>query len=329
MQNIPTIDVSRFDSDNRNERERVASEIAYALEEVGFFVIVGHGVQDQKVASLVEAARTFFSQPMDVKEKYKPSGSSSINRGYFPPEAETLAVASENGGKRLPDLKEAFVVGREPVSSKAAALPGADTAYAPNVWPEGMDDFRRAMTEYYGELSILTDRLLKMFAYTLRLPDDYFAPHFAEHPSVLRVINYPARTTSPPKDQLRAAAHTDFGAITILKEGDTVGGLQVKTKKGEWIDIRSKPGSFVINIGNVMMRWTNDKWISNLHRVVNPQSETGWKNNRISIPYFVHPRPNAEIKCLPTCVQKGEQPKYTPIQASEFRMQQLNAAQTS
>lgn len=329
MDVVPTIDVSKFDSDKGSARERVASEISQALEEVGFFVIVGHGVQDDKVASLVDEARTFFGRPIDVKERSKAASESATNRGYFPHGAETLAVASENGGKRLPDLKEAFVVGRESVSPAVAALPGADTAYAANIWPEGMRDFRRAMVDYYGELSSLTDRVLKMFAYTLRLPDDYFVPHFEEHPSVLRVINYPARMTPPPKDQLRAAAHTDFGAITILKEGDTVGGLQVKTRRGEWIDIRSKPGSFVINIGNVMMRWTNERWISNVHRVVNPRSESGWKNSRISIPYFVHPRPNATIECLPTCLPQGEQPKYIPIQASEFRMQQLNAAQTA
>jgi isopenicillin N synthase-like dioxygenase len=328
LDTVPTIDISNFETDSVEAKRKVADQLAGALENVGFFVITGHGVPDQKVTSLVENARGFFAEPLETKNRAKAGSAGNTNRGYFPHEAETLAIAAENGGKRLPDLKEAFVAGREDASTDVMSLTGADTAYAPNIWPSDMPAFKEAMTSYYGELSSLTHRLLRVFAYTLDLPSDYFAGSFQDHPSILRVINYPARTNAPPPDQLRAAAHTDFGAITILKEGDATGGLQVKTKKGDWIDIRSAPGSFVINIGNVMMRWTNDRWISNLHRVVNPQTEAGWKNSRISIPYFVHPRPNAVIDCLPGCASGDQAPKYPPIGAAEFRMQQLKAAQT-
>jgi isopenicillin N synthase-like dioxygenase len=321
---ITTINVEDFDAGQRS-KDRIRAELADALEKVGFFVVVGHGVPREKIERASEMARQFYALPMEEKQRCT-DNAAALNRGYFPPGSETLAIPKENDGKRAPDLKEAFAVGRPNVAPELLALPGAKTAYAPNVWPSRPEAYRAAMEDYWGELSALSFRLLRMFSYTLDLPETYFEPYFRNHPSVLRIINYPSRTEPPPSDQMRAGAHTDFGAITILKEADSTGGLQVRSRSGEWVPIQSAPDSFVINVGNVMMRWSNDRWISSLHRVVNPTSPEAWKKNRISMPYFIHPNPDVTIECLPTCMSADRPALYKPIMAAEHRMLQLQQA---
>jgi len=316
---VPIIDISAFERGHPAERARIKAGVTDALESVGFMVVTGHGVPARRFADLAAVARQFFTQPIERKRAYISKGQ-VLNRGYIPPQGETL-----DAQKRAPDLKEAFVVGR-PGADDLRRQDPTSSAYVPNVWPEDWPEFRQALEAYYRDLSVLAGKLLHVFAYTLDLPETYFDADFDRHPSVLRIQNYPPITEAPKPDQIRAAAHKDYGAFTILKEIDLTGGLQVQSKSSQqWIDVRSAPDSFVINIGNVMMRWTNDRWLSNVHRVVNPTDEAIAKASRLSVPFFVHPNPDAIIACLTSCQSETNPARYAPISAAENRMRQLNA----
>jgi isopenicillin N synthase-like dioxygenase len=175
-------------------------------------------------------------------------------------------------------------------------------------------------------MEALSRRLFQVFALALGLPPDHFEAYFAGHNSTLRVINYPPQEVPPKPGQLRAGAHTDFGAFTILLSQNASGGLQVRTRDGRWIDIDAAPGSFVINIGDLMMMWTNDRWLSNLHRVANPASEFARTERRQSIAFFANPREEALIECIPTCVAPRAAPRHPPVIAGEHRLQKIRAA---
>jgi isopenicillin N synthase-like dioxygenase len=153
---------------------------------------------------------------------------------------------------------------------------------------------------------------MRLFAMALELPEAYFDASINRHISRLRVRNYPALQTAPEPGQLRAGPHSDYGSLTILKTEDRPGGLQVAGKAGEWQDVPHVPGSFVVNIGDMMARWTNDRWVSTLHRVANPPPELAAHSRRQSLVFFHNPNYDAVVECLPGCSDAGTPPKYAP-----------------
>lgn len=319
MTTIPIIDLAPFLAGR--DDGRTAAAVDDALRSIGFFLITGHGVPAPLVAETNSICKAFFDLPMDQKMQIKNTAAGS-HRGYIPYGESALAFTY--GGNSPPDLKESFGMG-------PPELPGTAQAkgpyYSPNVWPAAPAGFERTVTAYYQEMVRLTLDMMRLFAEALRMPPDTFARHFAgHHNSTLRALNYPDQPGDPLPGQLRAGAHTDYGAITILLGEDRPGGLQIRTRGGDWIDARPPANSFVINIGDLMMYWTNDVWLSNVHRVANPPRDAFGSSRRQSIAFFGNPREDALVECIPTCIPAGEKPKHPPVLAGEHRMKKIRAA---
>ena len=240
------MDVPIIDLAARN----AAGAIDEACREVGFFAIIGHGVSDQTLERAWRLATEFFDLPSTNKLSVKTDGA-AYPYGYFPMDQESL------GDDAPPDLNESFNLG---------------PAHLPRRWPEHPSEFRAAWLDYYEAMSDLASRLMSVFATGLGLPAAYFDPLIDRHSGALRALNYPAQPTPPVPGQIRAAPHTDYGTVTILKPGQATGGLEVLTATGAWGTVPVLDDGFVINIGDMMQMWTNDAWRSTVHRVVNPDT---------------------------------------------------------
>ncbi|HEY8588381.1 MAG TPA: 2-oxoglutarate and iron-dependent oxygenase domain-containing protein [Naasia sp.] len=301
---IPVLDIDR-------DPAEVGREIDETLRTVGFFQIVGHGVRPDTADACWNAARAFFDLPLDAKEE--------VDRGdglygYFPMRSESLAKS--RGDTAPGDLKESFNMG--PLAGPAHRDADADEAalFAPNRWPSALPEMRTAWERYFAEMSRLADRLMSIFARGLDLPADFFAQHIDASPRALRAINYPAQPLPVLEGQLRAGVHTDYGTLTILRQETGRGGLQVHDGRSDaWVDVPAVDGAFVINIGDLMARWTNDRWTSTLHRVINPDAGSAVSTRRQSMPFFHNANYSALVEALPTCVGPGEQPRYEPVLA--------------
>ena len=309
MPYVPIIDVSR-------DPDVVGAELDEVCRTVGFFQITGHGI-DGSVAerAWTTATRFFDLPPGDKLSVARPA--EDYPYGYIPVAGESLSQSI--AGTAPPDLKEVFNIG--PVSPPTHTMTDPDEAsvYSPNLWPVALPELKEAWTAYYTAMQDLGDRLMSLFARGLRLPPTFFDDKIDQCPNALRAINYPARDAAPLPGQLRAGAHTDYGTLTILRQ-DAVGGLEVLDLRGNWAAVESVPGAFVINIGDLMARWTNDRWSSTLHRVVDPPDAAASRARRQSMPYFQNANWSAEISCLPTCLAPGEAPRYEPVLAGPHLM---------
>jgi len=306
---VPIIDISR-------DPNAVGAELDEICRAVGFFQITGHGIDDDTADRAWTAATRYFDLPLaDKLSVARPAD--DYPYGYIPVAGESLSQSMTDAAP--PDLKEVFNIG--PVTPPAHRLTDPDEAsvYAPNLWPEALPELREAWTAYYLAQRDLGDRLMGLFARGLGLPPGFFADAIDQCPNALRAINYPARDHAPAPGQLRAGAHTDYGTLTILRQ-DAVGGLEVLDRGGDWTGVASVPGAFVINIGDLMARWTNDRWQSTLHRVVDPPDADASRARRQSMPYFQNANWSAEISCLPTCLAPGEAPRYEPVLAGPHLM---------
>jgi isopenicillin N synthase-like dioxygenase len=305
MAYVPVIELDRDPS-------VVGAELDEVCRDVGFFQVVGHGVPDAVADRAWQATIDFFDLPLEERLSTRPPAA-GYPYGYIPFSGESLAKSL--GEPTKPDLKEAYSIG--PVDAPTWTMSGPDEEWAwqPNLWPAALPSFREAWTEYFRVQLDLGTRLMRLFARGLRLPDDYFDASIDRSPSSLRAIRYPARDAAPEDGQLRAGAHTDYGTLTILKQ-DRVGGLQVLTQDDEWAAVEAIDGALVINIGDLMARWTNDRWRSTLHRVVDPEPDaSGRIPRRHSMPFFHNANWDASVAALPTCVPAGEHPKYETVLA--------------
>ncbi|MDB5376915.1 MAG: 2OG-Fe(II) oxygenase [Rubritepida sp.] len=299
----------------RDLAERIDAE----LKRIGFFVISDHGVAPTLIDETVRTANAFFDLPLAEKMQIKSTVQGSP-RGYIDFGLETLALTT--GRKTPPDLKEGFGMGPPQVVADKDVL-GGTTTYNPNLWPEQPAEFHEVIGRYYAAMEELTSVLMELFAIGMRLPPRYFVERFTNHNSTLRLINYPPLGVEPEEGQLRAGAHTDYGALTILLGQDRPGGLQVRTPSGEWVDARTAPHSFVINIGDLMMTWSNDTWLSNMHRVTTPPPGSGDHSRRLSMAYFCNPNDDLLIECLPTCCSADRPARYPPIAAGRHRFHKI------
>lgn len=308
---VPIIDLQPFLEGSADDRARVGRRVAEALERVGFIVVVNHGLPTTVLGSAAAAGRAFFDAPEAEKLALEtvPEG---LPRGYLPFGRVSLANTFE-GAERPPDIKESFAVG--------------PARLAQNRWPRQDDVFRASMLDCYEAMERVMESLLHVFATALELPIDFFDDKFEGHDSTLRIFNYPAQATPPRPGQLRAGAHTDYGALTILRvEPDVPGGLQVRTPEGEWEDVEAPNDSLVINVGDLLMMWTNDVWLSNVHRVVNPPLGHGEDGRRQSIAFFGSPRAEVRIECIESCRGPDRPARYPPVSAGEHRMSKVRAS---
>jgi isopenicillin N synthase-like dioxygenase len=288
---VPVIDLS-------GETRIVVDQIGLACREIGFLTVTGHGVPDELIESTAEAARGFFDLPTDEKLTFTQGEPTPGLPVYRPLRSESLAASL--GQKTPGDLKESLDWG--------PAVPGF-------AWPEDPPGLRPLFEAYFKALGGLGERIRRFFALALDLPEDWFEPSFRSHSSSLRVINYPRPEGEVEPGQLRAGAHTDYGCMTILRTEDAPGGLQMQTRAGEWLDVHTVPGSFVVNLGDMMARWTNDHWIATLHRVAVPPADGVGRSRRQTIVFFHDPRADAVIECIPSCTDAAHPPRYEAVTA--------------
>lgn len=315
---VPVIDIAPFMVGTPRGKTAVASEVGNACTDIGFVTIVGHGVPDSLVARMDLVSRAFFDLPLPEKLTVK-RPKLEQSRGYIGVGDENLAYSLDSAGTT--DLKEFFAIGPVDVpDDEYYRRPEAYPSFAPNIWPERPAGFREIWTAYYHTMERLAQTVMRIFAVALDLPEDFFRDTTDRHISGIRVLNYPEQTGEPLPGQLRAGPHTDYGAVTILKSENAPGGLQVLNRRSEWVDVTAVPESFVLNIGDLMMRWTNDRWISTLHRVVNPPRDAIRGSRRQSVVFFHQPNYDALIECLPSCCGPGNPPHYAPVTSGQHRL---------
>ena len=310
---VPVIDIAPFAEGGTGGRLLVVEAVKDACERVGFFVITGHGVPDQIIASMFKYGRDFFSRPVEEKMRIKRPGP-GISRGYNSLAGQSLGLTI--GKKAPPDLMESLGFGPMQTDSAPYWTEGFGPVHAhPNLWPAEMPDFRPAITSYWQAMEELSARLQRIFALALDLQEDFFVSRSQRHVSNMRVNYYPAQERPPEPGQLRAGAHSDYGAFTILRGENAPGGLQVLRRGGQWADVPMVEEGFVINIGDLLMRWTNDRWVSTLHRVVNPPETIRHSVDRMSVAFFFIPDHDTEVRCLESCSGAGNPARYPTVTA--------------
>ncbi|WP_374382775.1 isopenicillin N synthase family dioxygenase [Thermomonas sp.] len=301
---IPTLDIRRFETD----RAAFVAELGAAYREWGFAGIRGHGIAQDVIDGAYDAFTAFFALPEDVKKQYHVPGGGGA-RGYTP-----FGVETAKDSKYF-DLKEFWHVGREVRDEKyAEAMPA-------NVWPSEVPEFRARALALYDALDGLGSRMLSALALGLDLPEDYFADKTNNGNSILRPIHYPPITTDDVPN-VRAGAHEDINLITLLV-GASAEGLQVLSRKGEWVPYTADADTIVVNIGDMLQRLTNHVLPSTTHRVVNPPGEKA-RQPRYSTPFFLHPNPDFLIDVLPNCVSADNPSRYPePITAQGYLDERL------
>ena len=305
---VPIIDISPA-ADGGDGLAEVGRAVDEACRTIGFFVIVGHGVPEGAIDAVWAAAREFFDLPLEVK-RHSPAPSEDYAYGYSPIKGEMLARSL--GDTTPPDLKETLNMG--PLDLPEVIPPGGGAILAEPRWPQEPASLRPAWEAYFRTMADLAGRLLSIMAVGLDLPADHFEELLDHHSSAMRAINYPELESRPLPGQLRAGAHTDYGTLSILCYEDAPGGLEVMGPDG-WAAVPVVPGGFVVNLGDMMARWTNDRWVSTLHRVGLPPPDAGRSTRRQSIVFFHNVAWDAEVRCLPTCLAPGESPRYEPVLA--------------
>jgi isopenicillin N synthase-like dioxygenase len=313
---IPVIDLSLFVDGDDDQRRAVGAQIDEACRSVGFFTIVGHGVDPQLIERLCRAARAFFNAPLDDRLAVA-MPEPGYPYGYNWLEAEALNRSI--GGAQPADLKETFNIGPiDPPPRPLDEMTDLDerAVYAQNLWPSTVADLRPAAEEYYRTMAALSATLMQAFAVALGLDPVTFEQFIDEHGSALRLAHYPA-AESAAGGQFRAGAHTDYGTLTILWT-DGVPGLQVLSPAGSWIDVEAIDGGLTVNLGDLMQRWTNDRWRSTMHRVV----LVNGAGPRLSIPFFHNANWDAQIECI---VADGEAPRHAPTTAGHHLMEKFRS----
>jgi isopenicillin N synthase-like dioxygenase len=305
---IPVVDVSS---------PGAAASIGSACADVGFFSIVGHSIDPKLVAGVWDTARAFFDLP-DADKNQVAMPYAGYPYGYAPVAYEALSYSL--GDVTPPDLKESFAIGRVDPPSHRFSDPDEMSAWSPNLWPPAPADMRATWEQYFRAMSALAARLLSLMAEALDLAPDYFEPMIDRHTSSVRALNYPVVDEALLPGQQRAGAHTDYGTLTILLADPKVPGLEVQRPDGGWVGVEPPPGGFVVNLGDAMERWTNDRWRSTLHRVV-PATE-----RRQSIAFFHSANWDAVIDCLPTCRPAFGEPKYPPIASGPHLMSKFRSS---
>ena len=323
---VPVIDVAPFHAGDSATKRGIAAQVGRAVQDIGFLVITGHGVDPGLIGRVQAASNAFFD--LDGAEKQavlRPAP--DVTRGYIPLEAESVGRSQ---GVEVPgDLNESLMIGPVDVPPGDPYFfgPAAGRHFHPNLWPARPNGLRPLYEEYFRAMGRLAEDLMAMFALALDLPEDFFANKIDRHISRLRVRNYPAPLVPPKPGQLRAGAHCDYGSLTILRAEDKPGGLQVLNRAGEWVDVPIAPDSYIINIGELMARWTNGQWKATLHRVVNPPMDQAAASRRLSLVFFHNPNYDAPVVGLPGTVPAGEAPAFPPTTSGDHLREQFMRTQ--
>tara|TARA_B000000475_G_scaffold269237_1_gene262910 strand:+ start:44 stop:997 length:954 start_codon:yes stop_codon:yes gene_type:complete len=308
FKNIPSVDLSDFTEGNKETKAAFVKELGKAYEEIGFVAVKNHGLSDALCNELYAQVKGFFTLSKEEKEAYEIKGLAG-QRGY-------VSFGKEHAkNKNEGDLKEFWHFGQtvednDPIKEE----------YPDNVQVNELPEFNAVGREVYQKLEETGREMLRAIALHLNLDENYFDAKIHNGNSILRPIHYPP-ITHEPKDAVRAAEHEDINLITLLM-GASADGLQVLNKSGEWISVTALPDQIVVNVGDMLQRLTNNKLKSTTHRVVNPPREK-WGTSRYSIPFFLHPRSEVSLNCLPSCISESQPKNFSDITAGEYLEQRI------
>lgn len=308
---IPSLDLKDFTEGSHEDKMKFVKALGDAYENIGFVAIKGHGLNDILTNNLYSAVRDFFNLSTSTKEKYEHPELHG-QRGY-------VGKGKEHAkGRSVGDLKEFYHVGQLKENDDILT-----TDYPENVWPKEVPAFQKQATLAFQTLEKTGVEMLKAIALHLGLDEDYFHTGVQKGNSILRAIHYfPISDPAMLKaGAVRAAEHGDINLITLLM-GASAAGLEVKRRDGKWIPITALPDQIIVNVGDMLARLTNDKLKSTIHRVVNPPNEK-LGTSRYSIPFFMHPRLEMDLSCLPTCINENHPKQFEDITAGEFLHQRL------
>ena len=308
---IPSLDLDDFCKGNASTKQRFVEALGEAYNNIGFVAIRNHFLTNDMQHRLYDSIKKFFALPDDVKKRYELSGISG-QRGY------TGKGKEHAKGRNTGDLKEFYHVGQE--------LPPEELqkeGYPANVYPAEVPEFKAASVNVYQALEKTGTYMLRAIALYLGLPEKYFDDKIKNGNSILRSIHYfPIENPDAvPADAVRAAEHGDINLITLLM-GASADGLQVLRRDGKWIPITALPDQLVVNVGDMLERFTNKKLKSTIHRVVNPPRHL-MNTPRYSIPFFMHPRSEMSLAALPSCINQNHPKLWEDITAGEFLDQRL------
>ncbi|MBE7728763.1 isopenicillin N synthase family oxygenase [Komagataeibacter sp. FXV3] len=298
-QRLPVISIAGLFDPDPAARRAVGAALHAACRDMGFFYCADHRIPPDLIAAVFEQSRRFFALP-EADRRALDKGRSPCNRGYEPLRDQTLEPGTP------PDLKEGFYIGPEKPLCDPAVMAGRFNQ-GPNQWPAMLPEFRPVMMTYSAAMTRLAETLMQGIALSLNLPEDYFATFCHDPLTTLRLLHYPPQPARPLPGEKGAGAHTDFGGLTLLLQDDS-GGLQVRAPDGNWVDATPIAGTFVVNLGDMIARWTNNRYRSTLHRVINTSGR-----ERYSVPFFHTGNPDQVISCLPGCVPAGEAPLWPPV----------------
>ncbi len=305
---IPLVDLSKWVHGNADEKKAFVNEIGEAFHEVGFVSVVNHGIDLELVSKFYTSSKEFFSLPVSLKRSYEVKDLAG-QRGY-------TSFGKEHAKQsQVADLKEFFQIGQWVSSDDPMKA-----EYPDNVKVEEVSDFYQLGKDLYKSFESSGGHLLRAIAIHLGLSQDYFDDKIEKGNSILRTIHYPP-ITEEPRSAIRAEQHEDINLITLLV-GASAGGLQLLTAEGEWLDIVPGENEIVINVGDMLQRLTNNYLKSTTHRVVNPPKEE-WHVPRLSIPFFLHPKGNMSLNCLPSCITDERPLAYEPITAGDYLDERL------
>ena len=306
---LPIIDMSRL-GDGEAGETAIAAELDKVYSTVGFCYFRNIGISQDLTGRLFAASRAFHGQSEAAKRGLAMNAS---HRGYMAPNSSVIVTSSVAEVKR-PNYSESLMLMHE-------VDPGdpryGTEVHGPNQWPD-LPGFKDAVTAYEAAMLVFCRRLLRPMARALGLAPDWFAPHFEQPTTFLRLLHYPPQPPDSPDDAFGSAPHTDYGFLTILCQ-DTAGGLEVRRKDGTWLKAPPVPGTWVVNVADMLSRWTNGRWQSTPHRVKNLSG-----GDRFSCPYFFDMSMDSTVTCVPTCTDAGNPPRHPPVRYGDYLMERLD-----
>ena len=306
--NIPVVNLADFISGSEQQKKEFVQQLGHAFEETGFVAVKNHSIPDSLIAELYQHVQEFFAMPTATKKTYEIPGLAG-QRGY------TSFGQEHAKGFDAPDLKEFFQFGQEVTDGDPVK-----NEYPANVTVNEVPAFTPTLLKAYRAFEQSGNALLQAIALYLGLDEHYFDQYVHNGNSILRAIYYPP-ITQEPKSAIRAEQHEDINLITLLV-GASADGLEILTKKNEWLGVTSLPEQIVVNVGDMLQRLTNNRLRSTTHRVVNPPKEK-WSSPRFSIPYFLHPRSTMSLACLDSCIDAEHPKEYEDYTAGEYLDERL------
>lgn len=305
-QTIPVVNLLDFTKGDADTREAFVKALGESLEEYGFVAVEGHGIPRDLIYENYSNFQRFFEMPETIKKKYE-DPETGRQRGYT-----SFGVEHAKDNAKA-DLKEFFHLGRELDADHPLAK-----RVVKNLWPEELPVIKKKGLELFDAMDHCAMSLLSAISLYLGLEEDYFPSMAKDGSNIIRVIRYPVCEGFDEPGVMRAAQHEDINLMTILPEA-TESGLELLTRDGEWLPIHAIEGQIIVDTGDMMARVTNGKLPATTHRVVNP---SGPPTPRYSMPFFIHPHPDADLEVLDSCYE-GDEPPYPTVNADDFLMQRL------